>query len=257
MNTNRFGKASRRTVLGAGLAVAATAAAAGLRPRVAKGQGSASLHVVLLGDSIFDNGQYVGSGPDVVQQLRDGLPSGARATLVAVDGSVTSGVRAQLQIIPADTSHFAISVGGNDALHYSKVLDEKARTVSDALDKLAEVRERFEQDYRAMLDAVVAKGLPVAVCTIYDARFPDLRQRRQASVGLTIFNECITREASARGLALIDLRLICNRDQDLANTIEPSVIGGAKIASAIREYLSEYDSSKGRSEVFVETGSKT
>jgi len=119
------------------------------------------------------------------------------------------------------------------------------------------VRERFEQDYRAMLDAVVAKGLPVAVCTIYDARFPDLRQRRQASVGLTIFNECITREASARGLALIDLRLICNRDQDLANTIEPSVIGGAKIASAIREYLSEYDSSKGRSEVFVETGSKT
>ena len=256
MITHSIGKASRRTVLGVGLA-AATVAAAGLRPRVAKARDAANPHVVLLGDSIFDNGHYVGGGPDVVQQVRDRLPSGARATLGAVDGTVTSGVRAQLQIIPTDTSHLAISVGGNDALHYSKVLDEKAGSVREALDKLAEVRERFANDYRAMLDAVVAKGLPVAVCTIYDARFPDLHQRRQASVGLAIFNECITREASARGLALIDLRLVCNRDQDLANTIEPSVIGGAKIASAIREFLSEYDSSKGRSEVFGETGSRT
>lgn len=31
-------------------------------------------HVVLLGDSIFDNAAFVGGGPDVVAQLRRGLP---------------------------------------------------------------------------------------------------------------------------------------------------------------------------------------
>jgi hypothetical protein len=44
---------------------------------------------------------------------------------------------------------------------------------------------------------------------------------------LSVFNDTITREA-ARGLALIDLRLICTEDEDLANPIEPSVIGGAR-----------------------------
>ncbi len=33
-------------------------------------------HVVLLGDSIFDNGVYVPGGPDVVTQLRAELPPG-------------------------------------------------------------------------------------------------------------------------------------------------------------------------------------
>src|SRR3712207_8799829 len=43
-------------------------------------------HVVLLGDSIFDNGVYVSGGPDVVRQLRDELPPGWQATLRAIDG---------------------------------------------------------------------------------------------------------------------------------------------------------------------------
>ena len=93
--------------------------------------------------------------------------------------------------------------------------------MAEALDKLAKVREAFARDYRTMLDDVIARGLPVAVCTIYDARFPDAKQRRLASLGLTIFNDCITREAAARGLALIDLRLLLTAKEDLANPIEP------------------------------------
>lgn len=31
-------------------------------------------HVVLLGDSIFDNAAYVAGGPDVIHQLRERLP---------------------------------------------------------------------------------------------------------------------------------------------------------------------------------------
>jgi hypothetical protein len=48
--------------------------------------------------------------------------------------------------------------------------------------------------------------------------------------------DCIIREAFSRRLTLLDLRLICNRDEDFANPIEPSVLGGAKIARAIAAF---------------------
>jgi hypothetical protein len=242
-------RTSRRAVLSGALAAAAALA---VTERTAMAKPPARQHVVLLGDSIFANSDYVGPGPDVIAQVRARLPSGAKATLGAVDGSVASGVRLQLKLMPEDATHIVVSAGGNDALHYAEILDEKAGSVAEALDKLAAMRERFVADYVAMLDDVVAHGLPVAVCTIYDAHFADPERRRVASVGLAIFNECITREASARGLALIDLRLICRADEDLANEIEPSVIGGAKIASAIADFAAEYDWRKGRSEVFAE-----
>jgi lysophospholipase L1-like esterase len=234
-----------------------TATAVSLSAERATAKERAKKHIVLLGDSVLANGAYVGDGPDVIEQVKARLPAGTRASLGAMDGSVASGIRLQLEIAPEDATHFVVSAGGNDALHYAGLLEEKASSVAETLGKLADVRERFEQDYRAMLDDVVARGLPVAVCTIYDPRFPDAKQRRIASLGLTIFNDCITREASARGLALIDLRLICTSDEDLANPIEPSVIGGAKIAGAIAAFAAEYDFARGRCEVFTGAGAKT
>jgi lysophospholipase L1-like esterase len=208
-------------------------------------------HVVLLGDSIFDNAAYVAGGPDVVHQLRERLPSGWRATLAAVDGSVTASVALQLQQLPPDASHLIVSVGGNDALGHAGTLDEGAQSMAEALDRMAGIRDQFERDYGAMLDSVLERGLPTAVCTIYDARFPDPLRRRLAATGLTIFNDWITREAFSRALPLIDLRLICNEDEDFANPIEPSVRGGAKIAAAAAALLAEHDFARHRSEVFA------
>src|SRR3954447_11480311 len=112
-------------------------------------------HVVLLGDSIFDNGAYVERGqPDVIQQVQARLPQDWQASLLAVDGATTYDVENQLENLPADASHLVISVGGNDALHAAHVLLEGSRTVADALGKLAAVRERFATEYQAMLDAV-------------------------------------------------------------------------------------------------------
>jgi hypothetical protein len=246
--------ANRRTFL-SGAVVAAAALSLPNRAS-AVDKGSPSQHIVLFGDSILDNGAYVPTGADVVTQLRMRLPQGGRATLAAVDGSVASAVRLQLRGAPVDATHIVVSAGGNDALHCAHLLEESAGSVAEALGRLAVVREQFVEDYRALLDDVVARGLPAAVCTIYDAHFPDMTERRIASVGLTIFNECITREAAARGLALIDLRLICRTNQDLATPIEPSVIGGAKIADAIAAFASDYDWRKGRSEVFTGRGFK-
>jgi lysophospholipase L1-like esterase len=208
-------------------------------------------HVVLLGDSIFDNAAYVAGGPDVVKQLREVLPGGWQATLRAVDGNVIADIPGQLARLPGDASHLVVSVGGNDVLGIARLLDERAGSVAEALARVADAREQFRNSYAAMLDALTAKRLPVAVCTIYDARFPDPQQRRVAKAGLAVFNDCITREVFARELPLLDLRLICNDDGDFANPIEPSVQGGAKIARAISGLLASHDFAEPRSKVWV------
>ncbi|SDA15828.1 GDSL-like Lipase/Acylhydrolase family protein [Methylobacterium sp. UNC378MF] len=194
-------------------------------------------HVVLLGDSVFDNAAYVGVGPEVVQQLRSALPDPWQATRLAVDGNVTADVRRQLGGIPPNTTHLVVSVGGNDALRASGVLERTVRSVADALGLLAEVRERFQAEYAAMLDAVRSVARPTALCTIYDPRYPDPQRRLLASTALTLLNDVITREAFARGLDILDLRVLCSENADFANPIEPSVQGGRKIAEAIRAFV--------------------
>lgn len=59
-------------------------------------------HIVLLGDSIFDNAAYVRSGPDVIHQLQAKLPEGWEATLNAIDGSVVQNVSSQLERLSQD-----------------------------------------------------------------------------------------------------------------------------------------------------------
>jgi lysophospholipase L1-like esterase len=195
-------------------------------------------HVVLLGDSIFDNGSYVRPGePDVVTQVQAKLPAGWQATLRAVDGVVTSGVERQLARLPQDTTHLVLSVGGNDALGNSGILRESARSVAEVMTLIADVRDAFCRSYRKMLDQVVGYRLPTTICTIYDARFPDPQEQRQVVSALSVFNDVITREAFSRRLSLIDLRLICNENDDYANPIEPSAKGGDKIAGAIAQVV--------------------
>ena len=208
-------------------------------------------HVVLLGDSVFDNAAYVAGGPDVLAQLRALLPGGWRATLRAVDGSVTSGVARQLRALPPDATHLVVSAGGNDALGHSGLLEERAGSMAGALGRLASAAGQFERDYRAMLGEVSGARLPAAVCTVYYPRFPDPSLQSLAVTALAHFNDAILRAAFARGLPVVDLRLVCDSDDDYANPIEPSVRGGEKIARALAGLLTGHDFARRRTEVFT------
>jgi lysophospholipase L1-like esterase len=207
-------------------------------------------HVVLLGDSIFDNAAYVPGQPDVIQQVRPKLLQNWQASLLAVDGATTRDVAHQLQSLPTDASHLVISVGGNDALGTASVLFENVQSVAEALLKLSAIREQFATEYRTMLDAVLERRIPTAICTIYNGWADTEGQQRINVTALSIFNDVIAREAFKRGLALIDLRLICNEPEDYANPIEPSSRGGEKIAAAITEVVTGHNNLP-RSQVFT------
>ena len=194
-------------------------------------------HVVLLGDSIFDNRAYVGVNPDVRQQTEQALFfANAKVTLLARDGAVIADVAQQFKLLPKDATHLVISAGGNDALREAGVLDARASSVSDALQKLAAVSDSVSRKYDTMLGEVSRAGLPTAVCTIYEPRFPEKMRRYLAAIALALINDKILRHAFSRGLKLIDLRLVCNEDADFANAIEPSAHGGEKIGKAISKY---------------------
>ena len=195
-------------------------------------------HLVLLGDSIFDNARYTSGGPDVVSQVRRLLPSGWSASLLAMDGCTTDNIADQMQRVPDETTHLVLSIGGNNALLHASELGISlfgfpSTSNSDALMSLADISEDFETRYRTAIEECLRPRLPLSVCTIYNGCFPDKRYQRIASVALTIFNDTILRVAIEHRLPVIDLRLICNEDQDYANSIEPSSTGGEKIARVI------------------------
>lgn len=197
-------------------------------------------HVVLLGDSIFDNARYVPRRPAVIKQMRDCLPAGSKATLLAVDGAVTEDVARQLKQLPEDATHLVISVGGNDALGASQILYDVTSTAAEGMNRIAGAQRHFRRYYREMLTGAVATRLNVVACTVYDS-CPNLRVSDIA--GLSVFNDVILTECFQRAVPVIDLRLICDADQDYSelSPIEPSEIGGGKIARAVKRMLLTHD----------------
>jgi hypothetical protein len=207
-------------------------------------------HIVLLGDSIFDNVAYVRGGPDVITQLESILPEDWNTTLLAVDGSVTTDVISQIPRIPESATHLIVSAGGNDGLSRADVLQQPAGSVATAVEKLAAVRAEFRQNYTRMLKALLKCQKPLAVCTVYDPHFPDSLMQRLTTTALNLFNDCIIREAITHGLTVFDLRLICTEPEDYANEIEPGVAGGQKIATGILNLVRTHDFSAVRTIVY-------
>ena len=190
-------------------------------------------HLVLLGDSVFDNANYVAEGRATIDAFRAHVPHGWRVTLLAQDGSTIDEIGRQLVHLPSDATHIAVSTGGNDALRDAGILTEHAGTVAEALWKLGHVAERFERRYLEMLRKVRSRNVPALACTIYNAHFGDAHLRLIAATALSVFNDAITRAAASISIPIVDLRAICDEPEDYVNEIEPSGRGSEKIAGAV------------------------
>ena len=196
-------------------------------------------HIVLLGDSIFDNAAYVPVGTEV-QACVQSLPGRPHCvSLLARDGSVLAGMAAQvasLRELPVPADWLVVSCGGNDVLGLVGAMHSQVGTVLEAAELLAAWRAGFRRAYRDMLDLLLAQGSPVAVATIYDA-IPGISPGLRAA--LAPFNDVILREAVLRRLPVVDLRVVCADAGDYASSspIEPSAQGGQKIAAVIGELV--------------------
>jgi hypothetical protein len=193
-------------------------------------------HVVLLGDSILDNGTYANPEPSVEDHLRAILDKEAGkqwlVTLLATDGSLTSEVEQQIREIPEDATHLILSSGGNDALMDEGLMHASVDSVAEALRLFAPPVRIFAESYRRLLIRLRTFHIPITVCTVYNGNLRGT-SALPAQMALMLFNDVIQRTGRAANATLLELRSICNAPSDYANPIEPSGQGGRKIAFAI------------------------
>lgn len=196
-------------------------------------------HLILAGDSIFDNDGYVLGEPGVIEQLRKALPTDWSCTKTAVDGDCIANIEEQINVLPSNATDLIVSVGGNDARYHSALL-KQVRSHKGLIERLERPLEEFRKTYQKMLNRLKETGLRLHVCTIYTAiPFEDPVWRQYVPLAITHFNEIIIKEATERGISIFRLEKICTEESDFSSVspIEPSSKGGQKIVDHIVDSL--------------------
>lgn len=209
------------------------------RKRVEK---MAKKRIILLGDSIVDNGAYVRPGePDVAKQLQALLPEHA-VIKRALDGAVCADVLSSQLANLESTDRIILSAGGNDALQHIDLLEAAtATTAKDVLVRLCTIREEFRRTYASLLDRLATTWASVMVLTVYNPCFDghgmDATYQQAAESAVSIFNDVIQQEAHRRSFNVLELRTLFTDQADYANPIEPSAVGGAKLATSMKAWV--------------------
>ena len=189
------------------------------------------MHIVLLGDSVFDNAPYTAGGPAVVDHLNALVREGEEATLLAVDGDCLEDMPSQQGRIPDSATHIIVSIGGNDALGHADLLNAPVRTAGQGLAVMGGVVDDFAERYRALLGDLCRGFDWLQVCTIYNGDFGP--EAPVLSAAVRLFDDAIQRAANEWGVLVIELRDLLNEPIHYANPIEPSVEGGRVLAEEI------------------------
>ena len=198
-------------------------------------------HVSLLGDSIIDNKVYVGEGElSVTEHLQHNSPS--YFTMIAVDGDTTEEVLDnQLDNLKEPVSHIVLSIGGNDLLQNLHLLQDETSGMKFALEKCSELINEIQENYIKILEHLSQYDAKVLLCTVYEGDLEsDLllaEYDKAGQVMLKMHNDTVYYLASKFEVDVLELRNIFTNKEDYANPIEPSHIGGEKLAKAIIQWM--------------------
>jgi len=198
-------------------------------------------YVSLLGDSIIDNKVYVGQGElSVTEHLKHN--SSSNFTMIAVDGDTTEDVLDnQLDNLKEPVSHIVLSIGGNDLLQNLHLLEDETSGMKFALEKCSELVDEIQENYIKILERFLQYDAKVLLCTVYegdlesDVLLAEYDKAGQAM--LKMHNDTVYYLASKFDVDVLELRNIFTNKEDYANPIEPSHIGGEKLAKAIIQWM--------------------
>lgn len=198
-------------------------------------------NVSLLGDSIIDNKVYVGEGElSVTEHLQHN--SSSNFTMIAVDGDTTEDVlENQLDNLKEPVSHIVLSIGGNDLLQNLHLLQDETSGMKFALEKSSDLIGEIQENYTKILQHLSNYDAKVLLCTVYEGDLKSdvmLAQFDKAGQAmLKMHNDTVYYLASKFEVDVLELRNIFTNEEDYANPIEPSHIGGEKLAKAIIQWM--------------------
>ena len=224
--------------------------------------------IILLGDSIIDNKSYILSNElDVTEHLEKLFSNDPNVVIEnhAVDGDTML----QLEKNHLDSNlllgatHIVVSIGGNDLLYnisflqstskLSKVMGKGAmigkwgaKELNPSRNKVFEetyfeIIEPFKKQYETIVANLSNHRANLLLCTVYEGdlvdsdEFSDVSNSSKTMV--SIFNDIVYRVANKFNADVLELRDIFTSSDDYANPIEPSHIGGEKLAQSILRWI--------------------
>lgn len=192
-----------------------------------------AIHVALLGDSSFDNGNWT-DGPCVTEQVRAHFP---QTSMCARDGALIAAIEPQSKKIPKGVTHVVVSVGGNDATAAVNVVKTPCSDGEQAILELWKFVKAWERDFAnavLQLRKRVGVDMKIVLCSIYSPCFGPFGvttvSQDTADAFIALVADAMLRVATRFGLPIIDWRRVMNKVEDFANPIEPSSTGGLKMA---------------------------
>lgn len=185
-----------------------------------------NIKIVLAGDSIFDNKEYVIPGESVEQNL---INNKNDVLLLAKDGAFVADLVHQLKKMPSnlntpDTRLF-ISVGGNDILYKykdRKIIDEK------------EINSVLEQYKNNILSIKNKFNIKIYLTNIY---YPPLDKYVKLHKVIRYWNNEQKQFAEEHNLSLFNIDTLVTEIIHFSNEIEPSEIGSKLIADGITNII--------------------
>jgi lysophospholipase L1-like esterase len=179
-------------------------------------------NIVLIGDSVLNNANYVPSEKSVVDILKTKTQ---KVFNFAKDGATISDCYGQLDKIPIDLNttdtYVFISAGGNDILNKRGQLDS------------SEIRKLFNS-YMDFIKALRVKlgSAKINICNLY---LPSNPRYNTYKSSIEEWNQLITENSSKIGemYNIINVDTLLTTPDDFVYDIEPSEIASQKIANVI------------------------
>lgn len=177
--------------------------------------------VILLGDSVLNNANYVQSGDSVYDKLKQKL---SNVLNLAKDGATIVDLYSQLDKISVDlnkqSTYVFVSAGGND------ILNKNIKNTND-------IKQLFDT-YFNFIKALKAKmnNVSINVLNLYVPSNPRYNDYRQS---IEQWNKLISDNSDNIGLTynVLDIYSLMNSPDDFVYDIEPSDTASAKIANLI------------------------
>jgi len=200
--------------------------------------------ITLLRDSIIDNKTYVQQQEYSVLEHLQNISKNEFLQL-AYDGDTTVNVlERQLQSQEvAKSSHLVLSIGGNDLLQNILFLHEgPIENINKALsDVHKQILKPLEQRFETIVEKLSSHRANLLLCTVYEGdlgRTDEFRDVLDSSkIMVSSFNDTVYKTASKYNADVLELRHIFTSPEDYANPIEPSHVGGERLAQAIMDWI--------------------
>ena len=198
----------------------------------------------LLGDSIIDNKSYVQHGEfSVLEHLEH--QSDLEFQQLAYDGHTTENVLSGQILSPTvqTSSHLVLSIGGNDLLYNIPFLYEgPIENINGAIAGVQQyILNPLQQRYETIVERLSSHRANLLLCTVYEGdlgRSDEYRDVLDSSKTMvSSFNDIVYKTAGKFDADVLELRHIFTSPEDYANPIEPSHIGGEKLAQEIIHWI--------------------